>query len=359
MVIVPIFSVVFFTTLMWNGLPVNMPVALVDQDNSQNSRNLGRQLDAFEQTEIVMRTASFSDARIEMQKGNIYGIMLIPKDFGTLAASGKQPHLSFYTNNSYLIAGSLLFKDMKTISTLASGAVNREVERAKGMTDMQIMAQLQPIVIDTHALGNPMLNYSVYLNNMILPGMLQLIIFLVTVYSIGIEIKQRSSKEWLGLGNNSLVISLAGKLLPQTLIFLIMGFGFCSYLYGIIGFPLQSGFLPMLLAMALLVLSAQAVGILMIGVLPTLRLGLSFASLFGMLSFSVVGFSFPVTAMYPSVQALSNLFPLRHYYLIYVDQALNGREFVYSVNQYLALVLFLFMPFFVLKNLKNTLLYDE
>ena len=51
----------------------------------------------------------------------------------------------------------------------------------------------------------------------------------------------------------------------------------------------------------------------MIGVLPTPRLGLSFASLFGMISFSIVGFSFPVQGMDPTLQALARLFPLRHF----------------------------------------------
>ena len=38
-----------------------------------------------------------------------------------------------------------------------------------------------------------------------------------------------------------------------------------------------------------------------------------------MISFSIVGFSFPVQGM-DTLQALARLFPLRHYFLIYVDQ---------------------------------------
>lgn len=355
----PLFCCFFFISLMWKGLPTDLPIAYVDLDNSENSRSLGRQLDAFNQTKIVMHCASFTEAREEMQEGNIYGIMLVPENFGRNAASGKQPRISFYTNNSYLIAGSLLFKDMKTISTLASGAVGREIGRAKGYTDDQIMAQLQPIVLDSHALGNPMLNYSVYLSNMLIPGILQLIILLITVYSIGIEIKEKTARKWLSMGGNSLSFSLLGKLLPYTIIFFIVGLGMYSILYGFMHFPIQSGIFSMIFALLLFILSAQALGIMMIGTLPTLRLGLSFASLFGMLSFSVAGFSFPVSAMYPSIQALSNLFPLRHYYLIYVDQALNGRAFYYSCPQYIALLLFLLVPFFLLRNLKRALLYFE
>lgn len=357
MLIAPALCVVFFLSLMQEGLPTNMPIAVVDLDGSATSRNLIRQLDAFEQTEVVAKSVSFDEARREMQKGNVYGIFYIPKDFAVDAVSGRQPKLSFYTNATYLIAASLLFRDMKTMSVLAGASVGLQTGLAKGYTNDQIMAQLQPITIDTHALGNPWLNYSVYLNNTVLPGVLQLLIFLVTVFSIGTEIKYATARQWLQTGNNSLLVSLLGKLLPQTVIFTVVALLCAAALYGYNSFPLNSGWAPMLVAIFLLVLASQAVGVFMIGVLPTLRLGLSFASLFGMLAFSIVGFSFPVLGMDPTLQALANLFPLRHYFLIYVDQALNGRELFYSWTEYVWLLGFLILPFLIGKNLKKALLY--
>ena len=303
MLIAPAICVIFFVSLMHEGLPTDLPIAVVDMDNSATSRNLIRQLDAFEQTEVYMKTMSFTEARQEMQKGNVYGIFYIPSGFAVDATSGKQPRLSFYTNGTYLIAASLLFRDMKTMSVLAGAAVGLQTGQAKGYTEAQIMGQLQPIVIDTHPIGNPWLNYSVYLNNTVLPGIIQLMVFLVTVFSIGTEIKYSTSRKWLDMGGNSIAVSLLGKLLPQTAIFTVVGFMYCAVLYGINSFPLNSGWFPMLLAMFLLIISSQAVGVFMIGVLPTPRLGLSFASLFGMISFSIVGFSFPVQGMDPTLQA--------------------------------------------------------
>ncbi len=357
MLVAPTVCVVFFLSLMREGLPTNMPVAVVDMDGSSNSRNLTRQLDAFEQTKVILTTVSFEEARQAMQEGKVYGIFYVPKDFGADATAGRQPKLSFYTNGAYLIAASLLFRDMKTISVLAGASVGLQTGLAHGYTEDQIMAQLQPIVIDTHAIGNPWLNYSVYLNNTLLPGVLQLMIFLVTVLSIGSEIKDSTARKWLEMGENSLTVSLMGKILPYTVIFTIVAFLYAGALYRFSSFPLNSGWLPMLSALFLLVVASQAVGIFMIGVLPTFRLGLSFACLFGMIAFSIVGFSFPVLGMDSTLQALSNLFPLRHYFLIYVDQALNGRPFFYSWTEYVWLVGFLVLPFLIGKNLKSALLY--
>jgi ABC-2 type transport system permease protein len=353
--IAPLISILFFLSLMKEGLPTNLPVAVVDLDNTSTSRALIRQLDAFSGTEIIAQYGDFSQARLEMQKGNVYGIFFIPRNFSQQTITGKQPLISFYTNNSYLIAGSLLFKDMKTIATLASGAALLQTGRAKGYTDQQIMAQIQPIVIETNPIGNPWLNYSVYLNNTILPGILALLVMCVTVYSIGIEMKNKTAREWLSIGNFSLIRSIAGKLIPQTILFLIVGLLLFFVLYVVMQFPVNGNILSMIIALFLLITASQALGVFMIGCFPTLRLGLSFACIWGMIAFSISGFSFPVNAMYEPVKMLSNLFPLRHYFLIYVDQALDGRAIFYSWHSYLALTGFYLLPVFIFRNLKWSL----
>lgn len=357
MVVAPLFCYVFFTTLMGSGLPTDMPVGIVDQDQTSTTRQLSRTLDAFQQSKIVARYPTFNEAREAMQRREIYGFYYIPEGTTAQAQAQRRPTVSFYTNNTLLIAGSLLFKDMKTMSELASGAVVQATLLAKGATEEQAMAFLQPIVIDTHPLQNPWLNYSVYLNNTFAPGVLMLLIFMVTVFSIGVEIKERTARQWLRMGHNSIWISLAGKLLPHTTIFFLMGILYNVYLYGFLHFPCHSGIGPMLLATLCLVLASQGMGILMIGVLPTLRLGLSFASLWGVLSFSMCGLSFPLMGMHPTLQALANLFPLRHYFLIYVDQALNGYPMIYSWTNYVALLLFMLLPFLVAPRLKGALIY--
>lgn len=357
MVVAPLFCYVFFTTLMDSGLPQDMPVGVVDEDLTTTSRQLARNLDAFEQTAVVAHYPNVSEARQAMQRGDIYGFYYIPEGTTAKVQAQRQPKVSFYTNNTLLIAGSLLYKDMKTMSELASGAAARSVLYAKGATEDQAMGFLQPIVIDTHPLNNPWINYSVYLNNTFTPGVLMLMIFMVTVFSIGVEIKDRTARQWLRTGNNSIWISLAGKLLPHTAVFFLMGILYNVYLYGFLHFPCNSGIGPMLFATLCLVLASQGMGILMIGVLPTLRLGLSFASLWGVLSFSMCGLSFPAMGMHPTLQALANLFPLRHYFLIYVDQALNGYPMIYSWTNYVALLLFMMLPFLIAHRLKAALIY--
>lgn len=327
----------------------------MDLDNTSTTRNIIRNLDAFQQTKIIAQYSSVSEAREAMQRGEIYSFYYIPEGTTEEALASRQPKVSFYVNYSYLIAGSLLYRDQRTMSELAAGAIGRANLYARGATEDQAMGFLQPIVIDTHALNNPWLNYSVYLCNTLFPGILMLLIFLTTCYSIGTEIKENTAKDLLSMADGSIVTALVGKLLPQTVVFFIMATFHNVYLYGFMHFPCNSGIFPMILAGLLLVLASQAFGVFLFGLFGSMRLSMSAASLWGVISFSISGFTFPVMAMHPTLQALSNLFPLRHYFLLYVNQALNGYPIVYAWHSVVALLLFMLLPFFVLKKLRTAM----
>ena len=187
MLAAPLLCLVFFLTLMGSGLPTNLPLGLVDDDGSTTSRQLARNLDAFQQSDIVAQFPTVSEARKAMQRGEIYGFYYIPEGTSRKALRQEQATVSFYMNYSYLIAGSLVFRDMKTMSELASGAAVQQVMLARGATEAQAMALLQPIVVDTHPISNPWLNYSVYLSNTLLPGVLMLILQQTLVLGIGLS----------------------------------------------------------------------------------------------------------------------------------------------------------------------------
>lgn len=356
MVIAPIIAFIFFTTLMSEGLPSDLPAGVVDEDNTYTTREVIRNLDAFQQTDIIEHYPDVASARVAMQKGKIYAFYYIPKGTTQLAITGKQPTVSFYTVASYIIPGSLAYRDMKMMSEYAAGAVGRASLYAKGYTEDQAMAVLQPIKMEIHAVNNPSLNYSVYLCNTLLPGIIMLIIMQVTIYSIYVELKEETAKEWLALTDNDIVKAVIGKLLPQLLVWLLMGVFILFVLYGWWRFPLNRGIWPMVLNMLMLINASIAFGVFLCGALPSLRWALSLATLWGVLSFPISGFSFPQMAFPNPLRALSWLFPLRHYFLIYVDQALNGLPLYYSWPNIAIQIGFLALPVMVMGRLKRFLL---
>ena len=359
MILAPFLTAFLLLYMMAGGLPQDMPVAVVDEDGSATSRALVRSLDAFQSSRVSLRALSMPEALSAMRRGEVYAIYHIPRGLQAHAGSARQPKIHYYTNGSYLMAGSFTFRDMKMLSELASAKVGLQTGQARGRTEEQIMGAIQPIRVQLEVMSNPWLNYSAYLTTTILPGVLQLMIFLITSYSIGVEIKRRTARSWLAAAGGSMARALVGKLLPHTLIFLLVGWSLQGLLYGWMGYPLQSSWWSMAGAMLALVLSAQSLGAFFVALVPILRMSLSLGSLLGMLSFSISGMSIPVSTMSPAVQALSHIFPLRYYYQIGINQALVGAPWVEAMPLYLGLLAFLLLPLVTLPRLRHFLLHMD
>lgn len=358
LIVAPILVMAILMYMMNDGLPNKIPIAVVDHDNSSTSRTLIRQLDAFPKTDIKFKSLSFREARERMERGEVYAVLTIPKDFSTDAVSGRQPKLVYYTNNAFLISGSLLFQDLKTISTLASASVGLQTGQARGYTTVQIMPVVQPISVESHPLSNPWLNYSIYLNNIILPAILQLLLFMFTVSSFGSEIKLGKGKYLLQLSGNSIWKTILGKTLPYTILMTIMALLIMSVLYYYNHFPLHSGFWPMFANYICLIVASQAFGLILFGLFKNYRFALSIASLVGMVTFSIVGMSFPALAMDGPLQSVGLLIPMRHFFLIYVDQALNGLPLGYSAYHFAALFAFVLISILFWGSIKKQLRED-
>lgn len=342
----------FYLTFFKAGLPENLPVGVLDLDNSSLSRNFCRQLDATQMGKVI-KYEDFTTARDAMQTGEITSLCVIPQGMNEEVNANRRPVFTYYVNTLYLIGGALSYKNILTMVTLTGGAVQREVLRAKGYSEDAIMGLIQPIVVDEHKIGNATTNYGVYLNNIILPGLLALSIVFVLIYALGSELRYGTSKELMETADGSMAAALIGKLLPYTLIYLVLGLGLDLLLFGVCRYPLNGSILNMMLAMVVFILANEAVAVTLVGLLPTLRYSLSIAALFAILGFSFSGFTFPVEAMPAAFQGVSCLFPLRFYYLLYVQEAMFGVGFAGWWQYIVYMLLFLVGPFCVCGRLKR------
>jgi len=346
------FSAIFFLTFFKAGLPDKLPIGVVDYDKSSTSRNFSSQLDAT-QLGSVVGFDTFADAREEMQRGNITSIVVLPEGMNEDIQAFRQPKVTFYINGLYFIGGALAYKDILTMVNMANGAVQREVFRAKGYNEDAIMGMIQPITIDTHQIGNAFTNYGYYLTNMMLPGILEMVVIIVLIYSLGMELKYGTSRHLVQMSGDSIETALAGKLLFWTVFFTAIGFILEILLYHWMHFPIAGSIWNMFLAVFLLVVASEAIAVFIIEMLPVPRLALSIGALYSVLGFSLAGFTLPLETMPPYIQGLAAAFPLRHYYLFYVQEVIFGSGFAGWWQQVVYMLLFLFIPLFGLKRLKS------
>ena len=356
MVLFPVMVIFFFTSILDEGVPTDMPVGVVDLDNTSTTRALVRRLDGFQTSRVVARYPSVGEARRAIQRNEIYGFLYIPCGTTEKLLASRQPKISYYYSNTTLAAGSMLMKDLKTVSTLGSAAVGQATLRARGFTDRQIQVLLQPIRVDLHQIANPWSSYNVYLSTVMVPGIIMLFIFLISAYSLGTELKFESSKKWMELAHGRILVALLGKYLPQTVIWLSIVYAYQYYVFIHLGFPhLGSPWMLVLLGL-MQVLASQGFGIFAFGLMPSLRMSMSVCSLWAVLSISMAGSAFPIMGMDAALQSLSWLFPLRHYYMIYQTCVFNGFPLIESWFHFAALSAFMLMPWLVVKKIKNAML---
>lgn len=352
------FCAIFFLTFLKDGLPSDVPIGLVDYDYSSTSRNFCQQLDATQLGKVV-HYDSFAAAREDMNRGKIAAVCVVPVGMNDDIQANRQPKITFYVNGLYFVSGALAWKDLLQMVNLTNGAVQRQAFRARGYNDSQIMGMIRPVDVDVHQIGNVGTNYNYYLSSVLLPGVLEMIVIIVLIYSLGAELKYGTSRHLLQTSGNSIVTALAGKLLVWTLTFSAIGLILILLLFHRLHFPLAGSIWNMFLGIFLMIFASEAIAIFILEMLPVPRLALSIGALYSVLGFSLSGFTLPIEAMPPYIQGLAAAFPLRHYYLFYVQETIFGAGFAGWWKQVIYLLIFILLPLIGLLRLKKAYIHQN
>ncbi len=137
------FCALFYLTLMKDGLPHDIPIGIVDQDESTTSRNFYQQLDATQLGKVV-HYDTYESARADLMSGKILAMCVLPKGMNDDIQASRQPKITMYTNGLYLVGGALAWKQLLYMVNLTNGAVQREALRMRGYDEQQIMGLIQP-----------------------------------------------------------------------------------------------------------------------------------------------------------------------------------------------------------------------
>lgn len=356
MVLVPLFITFFFVSLLGPGLPDRIPTAVVDLDQSVMSRQIRRALGATQQLNLSHDAESYDNALDLVRRGEVFGFFVIPDHFEQKALSGRTPTLEYYSNMTFYIPGSLTFKGFKSVAVTTAGGLARNTLISLGADPEQVGDMLQPVVVDINGLGNPWMNYSVYLTPSFTMASLVLLIMIMTVTAVNGELKGATSIDWLNKAHGRITVALAGKLLPHTLVYLAVG-SFMLWVYFVWQhFPLNGHLGWILLATFLLIIATQCLALTICAIVPDLRYAYSITALFGVLSYSFTGFSMPVASMYGAIGVFSWLAPVRYWFLIYIGDALNGYPIYYCRWYFVALTFFCLVPLLLLRRLKKNML---
>ena len=349
-IVLPLFTLFFMATIFGNGQMENIPIGIIDQDNTASSRAIVRNISAVPTFKVTQHFVNEAAARKAVQKKEIYGYLSIPPQFEQDAITGKNATLSYYYHYALMSVGGEL---MAAFETSLAPIVMQAV--ALGVDQEQITTFLLPVQANNHPIYNPSLDYSVYLSQPFFFVLFQVLILLTTVYATGIEIKFRTADEWLAVAKGNMVTAVLGKLLPYTIIYILIGW-FANYvMFGILHIPFQGSWLLMNSMTVLFIIATQALGLFLFSLFPAISLIISIVSMVGSLGATLSGVTFPVPNMFPLVRDASYLFPVRHFMEAMQMMLYGGSGFIHLWTTAVILCIFPLLAFLLLPYLKRAI----
>ncbi|MBR5205309.1 MAG: ABC transporter permease [Bacteroidaceae bacterium] len=351
--VLPLFSLVFMATIFGDGQMKDLPIGVVDEDNTSASRHIVRMVDATPELHVTQHFANETGARKAMQKKEIYGYLLIPS---------KITSLCYYYHNAMLSVGGELRSTFETI--LQEVSVTPIVTEAIGLGENEstLTSFLMPVSETEYPTYNDTRNYAVYLSQPFFFVFLQILLLLVTTYALGSESKFGTSDEWLESAKGNMGIAVMGKLLPYTLIFITISIFANVVFFKWMQIPLPCSLWTINGVTILFICATQALALFLYAIFPALSLIISVASMVGSLGATLSGVTFPVLFMDTPVYGASFLFPIRHFVevvqsLLYLD----GTFADYWPNITILLIVCI-LPIVLLPRLKHALIthkYDS
>lgn len=356
----PLSTFLFFPAMFADGKADNYSVAIYDADNSPLSRKIISWIQATPEVNFTNKVYSLQEGKRLIEKGDVYAVLKIPKGLENGVYSGTPRKMVLFYSNINLSAGSgVSTAVLKSVKTMSAGInLQKRMSQNKEMFN-QALQNVQPIRIDSHALYNPYINYAYFLVTGLLPVMLLMFILSTTIYVVGSELKNNTADEWYKMSSKSLVVALTGKLLPYTIIFMMEAYFIDSILLEAMDVPSHGNTLVLLVATTLFVLSYQAMGVLIIVILPNIRLALSIGAMYASLAFSFAGLTFPLLAMEGYMQKIAQMFPFTHYLNIYINIEMKDLPLLYTLSSFGALMIFILLPLAFIPRLKALMSKDK
>lgn len=180
-ILAPIIYPLLYPYLYKNETAINVPVAVVDLSQTSQSRELIRSLDATRDVKVTERLDNLEQAKTELYKGDIHGILYIPKEFDKDIMSGKQTTISLYSDMSSFLYYRAVYMAVNYVGLDLGEKIQLERLNAAGEAGELAKIGEKPIVNEGTILYNPGMGFSSFL----LTAVLILMIHQTLVFGIG------------------------------------------------------------------------------------------------------------------------------------------------------------------------------
>lgn len=335
----PAFVIVLFASMFAAGKAEHLPIAIIDQDHSQLSRDIERHLSLNSTLQIALISESQSEVEHQLNQNKIWGYVHIPAGAEQRMVQAKDAEISIAYNQSYFSVGNTISSAM-LLSTLQASA---EFMGQDYLENKIPYLDAPTPNVKISPLYNPGLNYEFYLEPYMIPAILHLLLCCCVAFSVGQELKFNTAAQWLQ--DQSLFSALMSKNLTYIVIFTIWTWLWMVWLIGFRGW-FVAGHLWLILAAQILFYSAYAF-ISSAIVLATRNLSKTFGAIavYGGSSLSFAGVTLPLNNAPIFTKFWAHIIPYTPYAKLQTEQWVIGSPLSSSMQPFLILLIYALLYF--------------
>ncbi len=296
-----------------------LPIVVVDQDQTSFSRMLTRALDATSGIK-VQASATRPEAIIAaLQAGRAQGGVVLPDGLMRQIKRGENAELVLYANAANIVVGNTLVKEVSTVSRTLSGGITLRRARAQGLDAVHALAVAEPIHINSQVLFNPTYSYLSYMVPGLIAALLQLFAMLAGVMAFDPEHHTLADKHTAALP------WVLGKMLPHLLLLWSTACVALALFVAVFHGEPATHALRLVPLYGVYLAGSFGLGMTLATLLPRTSLAIEVALFLSTPAFILSGMSFPFEAMPKLLVAFAKLLPFTHY--------LTGALQVHAMNQ--------------------------
>ncbi|MCL6495211.1 MAG: ABC transporter permease [Ignavibacterium sp.] len=345
--IFPLIIFLCFSIVYQNEIIREIPVAIIDEDNSDLSRTIIQYIESSPSMKIVSYYTTQDEMKEEFLKGEIHGAFYFPADLSNKIKSGKQTEVIMFINASnLLISNSILNDGTKILKTVNAGILLKKF-KSNGMTEKQAMNLVNPIKVESNILYNSNYSYITYLIPGLTTFILMMIVMMGAVPIINHKLTETEFQNELKMTNNKIFPLLVGKSIPH----LLFHFANALILVGII-FPLfhifvKSSQFILIIYLFYFIVVSFSFGIMLSSLIPKRSFATEVALFILTPAFIYSGLTFPLWAMPQIHQMIAKLIPYTYFLSGFIKLYEMGTSIIYLKKEIIVLSIFLLISFVI------------
>ena len=339
----PIFYGILFGYVYQQAKVVDLPIVIVDQDNSPTSDKI---IDAFADNEVLL----VSDVRYtpgnilaEMPQKQYAAVITLPTNFEADVLQKRHPEIRVDLNMANILNANTASKNIQSVLMTLNAGIEIEGLKKQGLHPSQALEAYESFKINFNKLYNSTGNYVTFM----LPGLLAAIMQQIIFLAMALVFARDFEDGYFGKLVKESKFSLYHIALKSTPFLLMIPIMWAIVSLFIPYFKIDADIFnfPMLILATLLTLASMCIGMLFSIAIPSQLKATELLMVISTPAFVLSGFTWPTLSFPDAITNMAQYIPLTQFLSAFRKIAFYGGDFSSIKSEINILLLITFIAF--------------